>query len=142
MKNTSNILIKVKPECDCEAQVVLKACSEHDCSLHGIKANDGCKVNYYRLYLRNKTVSPCLYSLVKTEANVFLQTLPRFFLRVMKARRTCFISSIKLLFSDLTKRKRIREARMYNFIPVMKLYIFATQDSQSCRLRHVRVSKR
>ena len=34
--------------------------------------------------------------------------LCRGFHHVMKARRTCFISFIKLLFSDLTKRKTIR----------------------------------
>ena len=33
----------------------------------------------------------------------------------MKVRRTCFISFIKLLFSNLTKRKTIYEARI-NFI--------------------------
>ena len=36
------------------------------------------------------------------------------FHQVMEARRTCFISFIKLLFSVLTKRKTILEARTVN----------------------------
>ena len=39
--------------------------------------------------------------------------LCRGFHQTMKARRTCFISFMKLLFSVLIKRKMTHEARMY-----------------------------
>ena len=41
--------------------------------------------------------------------------LCRGFKQAMEARTTCFISFIKLLFSSLTKRKTIYEARSVNF---------------------------
>ena len=83
-------------------------------------------------YLRNKICFPCLHSLVKTEANVWENSradnildnsvkLFRGFYQAMKARITCFISFIELLFFVLTKRKTIYEACMYTIISFMKL---------------------
>ena len=78
------------------------------------------------VYLRNKTCSPCLHSLVKTEANVWENSraenshkLCRGFRQAMET-RTCFISFIKLLISLLTKRKTIYEVgtvHSYNLEP-------------------------
>ena len=85
-------------------------------------------------HLRIKTCSPCLYSLVKTEASVSENSradqwkpktqsriftcsriLIKGFHNSMKARGTGFISFIKLLFSVLTKRKMICMYVYFNF---------------------------
>ena len=84
----------------------------------------------------------CLHtdSLVKTEANVWENSradvegfhplllknshkLCQGFHEARKARRTCFISFTKWLFSVLTKRKMINEACMYSFNSFMKMCI-------------------
>ena len=92
---------------------------------------------FKKLYLRNKTCFPCLHNLVKTEVNVWENSradqwkpetqsrvftssrirtnFAEFFNRLwIEARTTCFISFIKLLFSVLTKRKTMYEARTVN----------------------------
>ena len=61
----------------------------------------------------------------------------------MKARITCFISFVKLLFSVLTKRKMIYEAHMNTLLYFMKLLIHTTwRQSQSYCSHHVRASQR
>ena len=47
--------------------------------------------------------------------------LCRGFHQAMKALRTCFISFILLLDSELTKRNTLCEARMFRYISLMKL---------------------
>ena len=85
------------------------------------------------MQLRYITCSPCLHSVVKTEANVWenpkkpdrIIENPRRMVEGFhllenshklcrgKARRTCFIYFIKLLFSVLTKKKTIYEIRIH-----------------------------
>ena len=55
------------------------------------------------------------------QSRVFTSSRILTFLQAMKARRTCFISFIKLLFSDKTKGKMINEVCMYSFISSTKL---------------------
>ena len=59
-----------------------------------------------QLHLRNKTCSPRLHNLVKTEAKVWENSRA-------DQRKPETQSKIKLLFSVLTKRKTINEARMH-----------------------------
>ena len=63
--------------------------------------------------------------------------LCRGFHEAMKARRTCFISFIKLLIFELTERMTLYEVRLYSCISFMKL-----GHSQPYRSRHFRVSQR
>ena len=102
--------------------------------IHNVLAPLLCKTppsKYIKLsHLRNKTCFPCLHNLVKTEANEeefesrsvktrdavegfhLLENsdkLCRGFHQAMKARKTCFIPFIKLLFLLLTKRKTVYE---------------------------------
>ena len=71
----------------------------------------------------------CVHSRVKTDANIWENSrahqfrsihllenslkLCRGFHQAMEARKTCFISFVRLIFSVLTKGKTIYEARMY-----------------------------
>ena len=50
----------------------------------------------------------------------------------MQAQKTCFISFIKLLFSDLPKRKTIYKARMYSLFFHEAVFL-QIGDSQSYR---------
>ena len=77
--------------------------------------------------LRNNTCSLNLHSLAKTckSCSQFSQLCWGFH-QALKAWKICFISFIKLLLSDLKKKKKIYETCMYSFIFFMKLQILTT----------------
>ena len=71
-----------------------------------------------------KFIIGAMIFVLKTQSRVFIcsriLSFWQSFHQVMNVRRTCFTSYIKLLFSDLTKKITIYEARMLSFISFMK----------------------
>ena len=76
-------------------------------------------------------------SRVFTDCSWILSNVCLGFHQAMKARRTCFISFTKLLFTDSTKRKTVYEARVYSLISFMKLKFSQLGESQPYRSHFV-----
>ena len=77
---------------------------------------------------------------ISAPAREFPQTLPRFSPGYEGTDNMFYFFFTKLLFSDLTKRKTMYEARMYTLISFMKLKNLKLGDNQLYCLRHFRTS--